>query len=162
MCIARGQSHSFNKNNVKIEVSNEKEALLTYLPHEELISNVVDLKSTNGNNELKDPIYVAIPHVMGRSTAVSREPVVKAMMDGEWVDLPTQDVTFDTHKETKFAQAEVHYLTSLVVMSRFKRDYVTMEPKIAHKLTSSCDQRVTFTVAAETFITREHFMLQVE
>ena len=47
---------------------------------------------------LQDPIYVAIPHVMSRSSAVSREAVVKAMMDGEWRDLPTQDVTFDTHK----------------------------------------------------------------
>ena len=52
-CIARGQPRSFNKNDVIIKVSSDKEATLTYLPHEELISNVVDLKSTNGNEELK-------------------------------------------------------------------------------------------------------------
>ena len=52
-CIARGQPRSFTKNDVRIEVSSQKEATLTYLPHEELISNVVDLKPTNGNEELK-------------------------------------------------------------------------------------------------------------
>ncbi|KAK3764448.1 hypothetical protein RRG08_020356, partial [Elysia crispata] len=161
-CIARGQPRSFTKNDVRIEVSSQKEATLTYLPHEELISNVVDLKPTNGNEELKDPIYVAIPHVMSRSSAVSREAVVKAMMDGEWRDLPTQDVTFDTHKETKFAQAEVRHLTTLVVMSRFKRDYSILNQKIPHKLTSSCDQRVTLTMDKDTFLEREHFMLQVQ
>lgn len=161
-CIARGQPRSFNRNDLRIEVASDKEATLTYLPHEELISNVVDLKPTNGNEELKEPIYVAIPHVMSRSSAASREAVVKAMMDGEWIDLPTQDVTFDTHKETKFAQAEVRHLTTLVVMSRIKRDYATLNQKIPHKLTSSCDQRVTLTIEKDTFSEREHFMMQVQ
>lgn len=41
---------------------------------------------------------MAIPHVLSRSTAQSKEVVVKAMVEGEWKDLPTRDVTFDTHK----------------------------------------------------------------
>uniref|UniRef100_A0A0B7AXY5 Uncharacterized protein n=3 Tax=Arion vulgaris TaxID=1028688 RepID=A0A0B7AXY5_9EUPU len=107
-CIARAQPGSFDKHDVIFQVSNEKEELVTYQPNEELISNVVDLTSANGEVELKNPIYVAIPHVLSRSGALSREAVVKAMFEGEWKDLPTRDVTFDNHKVHPIDSATFH------------------------------------------------------
>ncbi|XP_059140663.1 death domain-containing protein 1-like isoform X1 [Physella acuta] len=161
-CIARGQPGSVDKHSFQCHVASEKEALVTYLPNEELISNVVDLTSPSGEEELKSPVYVAIPHVLTRTSAQSREAVVKAMVEGEWRDLPTRDVTFDSHKDIKFAQAEVRHLTTLIVMSRFKRDYVTLAPNKSHKLTSSFDQRITLTLDKDTLTKKEHFLLQVQ
>lgn len=64
-------------------------------------------------------------------------------------------------QDIKFAQAEVHHLTTLIVMSRFKRDYVTLAPNKSHKLTSSFDQRITLTLDKDTLAKKEHFLLQV-
>ncbi|BFZ14128.1 hypothetical protein BsWGS_17167 [Bradybaena similaris] len=161
-CIARGPPGSFDKRDVICKVANEKEALVTYLPNEELVSNVVDLTAGDGKVELTNPIYVAIPHVLSRSGAQSREPVVKAMVDGEWRDLPTKEVTFEHYKDTKFSQAEVRHLTTLIVMSRLKRDYVTLAPNKWHKVTSSFDQRITLSMEKNTFARPEHFLLQVQ
>ncbi|CAL1545348.1 unnamed protein product [Lymnaea stagnalis] len=161
-CIARGHPGSFDQQNLTARVAVDLESTVTYLPHEELISHVVDLTSHNGTDELKSPVYVAIPHVLSRTGAQSREAVVKAMVKGEWKDLPTRDVTFDTHKDTKFAQAEVRHLTTLIVMSRFKRDYVTLAPNKSQKVTSSFDQRITLTIDRDTLVKKEHFLLQVQ
>ncbi|KAK0067897.1 death domain-containing protein 1, partial [Biomphalaria pfeifferi] len=161
-CIARGQPGHFDEHNVSCKVAKEMEGLITYQPNEELISHVIELSSQDGHNQLKHPIYVAIPHVLSRSTAQSKEAVVKAMVEGEWKDLPTRDVTFDTHKDTKFAQAEVRHLTTLLVMSRFKRDYITLMPNKACKAVSSFDQRITLDIEKDTLVKKEHFLLQVQ
>ena len=44
------------------------------------------------------PVYVAIPHCTPRTSAISREPVVKAEVDGAWVELRSKEVTFDERK----------------------------------------------------------------
>lgn len=53
VCIARGQPESFERRDVMCKISNEKESLVTYLPNEELISNVVDLSPTSDQDTLK-------------------------------------------------------------------------------------------------------------
>jgi len=66
--------------------------------------------------------------------------------------VPLQDV--------KFAQAEVRGLTTMVVMTRFKRDYASLS-KRPIKIVSSFDHRVTFSVPRDTFKGKELFRLQV-
>ena len=42
------------------------------------------------------PVTVCIPHCMPRKDMASREPVVKAEVDGDWIELPrTNDVTLE-------------------------------------------------------------------
>ncbi len=38
-------------------------------------------------------MFIAIPHVTSRASAISREPVIKAEIEGLWVELPTLEVS---------------------------------------------------------------------
>ncbi|XP_046546528.1 death domain-containing protein 1-like [Haliotis rubra] len=161
-CIIRGHPASFDRNDVTLDLVDLDTLDITYRPHEELISHVVKLTSSKGDDtNLEEALYVALPHLMTRASAASREAVIKADIGGQWSELPTREVTFDNHKDLKFAQAEVKNLTTLLVMSRFKRDFVTLS-KRSSKVTSSYDHRVTMVIPRDTFLGKEHFLMQVQ
>ncbi|XP_048251559.1 death domain-containing protein 1-like [Haliotis rufescens] len=161
-CIIRGHPARFDRNDVTLDLVDLDNLDVTYGPHEELISHVVKLKSPKGDdNDLEEALYVALPHLLTRASAASREAVIKAEIDGQWRELPTREVTFENHKDLKFSQAEVKNLTTLLVMSRFKRDFVTLTKRSA-KVMSSYDHRVTMVIPRDTFFGKEHFLMQVQ
>lgn len=161
ICCIRGHPAKFHKEHVTCDVIEQTDVSVTYEAHEELISHVVQVASRQDRQSSEEVMVVAIPHRMSRASALSREPVVKCLVDGHWVELTTREVTFDHHKDVKFAQAETRHFTKFLVMSRYKRDYLTFTKRSA-KATSSYDQRITINVARDTFQEKEHLLLQVQ
>ncbi|KAK7095934.1 uncharacterized protein [Littorina saxatilis] len=161
-CVMRGNPATFKQNEVICETIKDSDAGVTYGEQEELISKVIELKPANDNKpEPTEPIYVTIPY--GTRLPGSREPVIKAFMDGNWVEIPTQETALDGYKEYRFAQAKVSQYTKLLVMSRFKRDYLHVQyPKRPTKLSSTYDQRVSLNVEKNTFAAEENLVLQVQ
>ncbi|XP_076439095.1 LOW QUALITY PROTEIN: death domain-containing protein 1-like [Babylonia areolata] len=161
-CVMRANPAHFKPSDVRCDVVPQGEGLVTYGDQEELISKILDLKSADDNKQAPEhPIYVAIPYTA--RLPASREPVVKAMVEGRWTDLNTQEATLEGHKEYKFAQAKVDLFTQLLVMSRFKRDYMSVQnPRRVTKLTSSYDHRVVLTVPKNTFPQKVQLVMQVQ
>lgn len=161
-CMVRGNPSKFDQSQLELEVMDQMQCRVTYETQEELVSCV--LKLTNKANEqetFEEPIYVAVPFQLNRSSASSREPFIKAEINGEWKEIPSREVTFENYKDVKFAQAEIKGQTTLAVMTRYKRDYVTLSKRPA-KIVSSYDHRVTLTVQKDTFNTKELFRMQVQ
>lgn len=160
-CIVRASPGHFKPENVECEPVSQMDCNLTYGSQEELVSNILSLHPTSEDQTLEVPVFVCVPFNISRSTAHSREAFIKAETNGNWCDLETREVTFDNHKDTKFAQAELKTFGKFAVMTRLKRDYITFSKRAA-KIASSYDQRVTLTVAKDTFRSKEHILLQVQ
>ncbi|KAK6184688.1 hypothetical protein SNE40_007107 [Patella caerulea] len=161
ICSVRGHPTKFGLDLIKCEIIERTEANLIFNDHEELVSEVLEIKSVHNETEFQDPVFIGIPHFQTRAAANYREVIVKTDVGGAWVDLPTKEVSFDNRKDMKFAQAEVKHPGILVVMSRFKQDYVTLTRK-ASKITSSFDQRITFSFPKDTVQERQNLLLQVQ
>ncbi|KAK7479539.1 hypothetical protein BaRGS_00029256, partial [Batillaria attramentaria] len=161
LCCVRGHPAKFDKGQATCDVVDQVDISVTYAPHEELISRILDLSSTDGKDTSEETLYIAIPHMMTRAAASSREPVVKSLVGGRWVELTSREVVFEHLKDMKFVQVETKHFTTFLVMSRFKRDYLTFTKRSA-KVTSSYDQRIVLNVAKDTFKDREHLLLQVQ
>ncbi|XP_060082127.1 death domain-containing protein 1-like [Ylistrum balloti] len=161
-CMVRGNPSKFDQSQIALQVVDQMQCKMTYETQEELVSCVLKLTNkANDQQHFEEPIYVAVPFQLPRSTASSREPFIKAEINGEWKELPSREVTFENYKDVKFAQAEIKGQTTLAVMTRFKRDYVTLS-KRPTKIVSSYDHRVTLTVSKDTFNTKELFRMQVQ
>ncbi|CAG2186404.1 unnamed protein product [Mytilus edulis] len=160
-CVVRASPGHFSPDHVELEPVSQLNCNLTYGPQEELVSSILRFSSTIEDGKLDVPVYICVPFTLSRTSAHSREPFIKAEINGRWSDLETREVTFDHHKEAKFAQAELKTFAKFAVMTRLKRDYITFSKRSA-KIASSYDQRVTLTVPKETFKSREHVLLQVQ
>ncbi|XP_063437770.1 death domain-containing protein 1-like [Mytilus trossulus] len=160
-CVVRASPGHFSPDHVELEPVSQLNCNLTYGPQEELVSSILRFSSTVEDGKLDVPVYICVPFTLSRTSAHSREPFIKAEINGRWSDLETREVTFDHHKEAKFAQAELKTFAKFAVMTRLKRDYITFSKRSA-KIASSYDQRVTLTVPKETFKSREHVLLQVQ
>lgn len=160
-CIIRGKPNSFDESSVTCKEIDQLDIDLTYGPQEELMGSIIQLVPTSEKIKLQSPIYLAIPFTISRASGHSREAFVKADIKGEWREIPSTEVTYDNHKDLKFVQVEIKDFLTLAVMTRLKRDYVTFSKRPA-KLTSSCDHRITVTVARDTFYRKEHILLQVQ
>ncbi|KAK2154992.1 hypothetical protein LSH36_251g00049 [Paralvinella palmiformis] len=99
-CIIRGDPDAFRESMAAIELVDPLEKKNLLQDYQELVSDIVKLYPAHGDEELQRPIYVAIPHCTSRSSAISREPVIKAEVDGKWEELTTQEVTFESKKAT--------------------------------------------------------------
>lgn len=160
-CVVRASPGHFSPDNVQCEPVNQLSCNLAYGPQEELVTNILRLFPTSGDGILDEPVYVCVPFTLSRTSGHSREPFIKAEISGKWCDLETREVTFDHHKEMKFAQAEMKTFAKFAVMTRLKRDYISFSKRSA-KVASSYDQRITLTVAKDTFTSKEHILLQVQ
>ncbi|XP_021350911.1 death domain-containing protein 1-like [Mizuhopecten yessoensis] len=161
-CMVRGNPATFDQSKLGLQVVDQMQCKMTYETQEELVSCV--LKLTNKANEqqnFEEPIFVAVPFQLSRSSASSREPFIKAEVDGEWKEIPSREVIFESYKDVKFAQAEIKGQTTLAVMTRYKSDYVTLS-KRPTKIVSSYDHRVTLTILKDTFNAKELFRMQVQ
>ncbi len=67
---------------------------------------------------------------------------------------------FCLFQDLKFVQAEVNSFTMLAVVTRYKRDYLTLG-KRGGKIVSNVDSRITFAADRDTFRNKENFVLQV-
>lgn len=63
-------------------------------------------------------------------------------------------------QEKRFAQAEISQYTTVAVVTRFKRDYVSLSKRTS-KIVFSADQRVSFTAPKSSFNNKGLLMLQV-
>lgn len=163
LCCVRAHPAHFDKGRATVDVIEQTDVLVTYAPHEELISNIIEMKSTEDKEfPSEEPMIIAIPHMLTRMAALSREAFVKTLEEGRWVELTTKEVTFEHYKDQKFAQVETkHPFSKFVVMSRFKRDYLTFNNR-SSKATSSYDQRIVLTVSRDTFKQNEYLLLQIQ
>ncbi|XP_061190143.1 death domain-containing protein 1-like [Saccostrea echinata] len=160
-CIIRGKPNSFDQSSVTCKEVDQLEIHLTYGPQEELVGSIIQLVPISEQTKLQSSLYVAIPFTLSRASVHSREAFVKADINGEWKEIPSTEVTYDNHKDLKFVQVEIKEFFTMAVMTRLKRDYVTFSRRPS-KMTSSCDHRITVTVARETFSKKEHILLQVQ
>ncbi|ESO89736.1 hypothetical protein LOTGIDRAFT_164757 [Lottia gigantea] len=161
ICTVRCHPENFGSELLKCRVINQSDANLVFNDHEELVSQVIEVKYVHNEDEFKEPVYIGIPHFQTRAAASSREVVVKTDVGGSWIELPTREVSFESRKDVKMAQAEVKQPGILVVVSRFKQDYVTLSPKPC-KVVSSFDQRITFSFPKEAVFKNQHLLIQVQ
>ncbi|XP_033724899.1 death domain-containing protein 1-like [Pecten maximus] len=161
-CMVRGNPSKFDQSQLELQVVDQMQCRIAYETQEELVSCVLTLTNkANDQQQFEEPIFVAVPFQLSRSSASSREPFIKAEINGEWKEIPSREVTFENFKDVKFAQAEIKGQTTLAVMTRYKRDYVTLSKRPA-KIVSSYDHRVTLTLQKDTFNTKELFRMQVQ
>ncbi|XP_064596326.1 death domain-containing protein 1-like [Liolophura sinensis] len=160
-CIVRGDPAHFDPGRVTCVYVNQLESSFVFEQNDELVSPILSLEPGDPEDSLQSTICVAIPFVATRSSMHSREPVIKIEMNGEWKDVLTREVSFDDYKEKRFAQAEISEFTTVAVVTRFKRDYVTLSKKTS-KISFSADQRVSFMTPRSSFNNKELLMLQVQ
>ncbi|XP_041355819.1 uncharacterized protein LOC121373318 isoform X2 [Gigantopelta aegis] len=162
--IIKGHPIRFEKKNVRFRVLKPNVTPITFNDqHEELVSQIIQLLAPSrvSLTAIKPlDVYLAIPHLIRRAVASAREPVMKVLEDDTWVELPTIEVTFENQKDKKFAQAEIKSMSTFMVTSRFRRDYVTINKKEL-TLTSSYDQRVKLTFPDGTFPKEQILILTV-
>ncbi|KAL3885307.1 hypothetical protein ACJMK2_025385 [Sinanodonta woodiana] len=160
-CIIRAPPSKFNESDVTCRLIDRLDCPLHFEQHEELVSNIIQIEPTYPDYKLQAAMLVAIPYVSQRSTAASREPVIKAFINGHWKEIETTDTIFDSHKDMKFAQIETPLLTSFAVFTRLKRDYVSVS-KRGGKVTSSVDQRITITVPKDAINGKDLMLMEVQ
>ncbi|CAH1788525.1 unnamed protein product [Owenia fusiformis] len=160
-CLIRGRPGEFNPDDLEVKVVKQLDATFTYNENEELIGNIVSIKPKDEDAKLKSSIYVSLPHCISRQSALWREPVVKAEIDGKWIEVPSQEVTMDEYKDLKFVQGEVTQYTNVAVISRFKKEALLL-PKKGGKSLSSIDARICVTTPKNTFKYVEQVTIQIQ
>ncbi|XP_064645460.1 uncharacterized protein LOC135498879 isoform X2 [Lineus longissimus] len=161
-CFIRGNPKSLDNNDITCRKLEQINSDFQYKQNEELVSNLISLTSQCHATKFADPIYIAIPHCMSRVSGLSREPTIKAQINGEWRELATFEVTFDDYREMKFVQAELDRPANLAVVTQIKKDYLSC-PRRGGKLTSNVDPRVTLNISKGTFTSKhENIMIQIQ
>ncbi|XP_013408435.1 uncharacterized protein LOC106172334 [Lingula anatina] len=158
--LIRTDGEKVRENSVQVQVINPLESSFPYEDNEELVSNIINVTAAE-DCKWKEPIYVAIPHCMSRTSALSREPVVKAEVKGKWKEIPSYDMHFEHYKDVKFVQTKLHSPACLAVVTRFKKDHLHVGKK-GGKIISSVDPRITFNVEPQTFSRKENIQCQVQ
>ncbi|CAF3628071.1 unnamed protein product [Rotaria socialis] len=140
-CIVRTSPDAVSMPiNVNYLVVTETENLLD--SQEELISTPLNIKFDFITNR-QQFILVAIPYIAKRSS--HRENVIKVRQsNGIWMSMETNEPTFDSHKDKRFAECKLPESSVCAVVSRLKRDKVLIENQSSGRYLSSSDPRFTF------------------
>ncbi|GAB1600305.1 uncharacterized protein LOC115227399 [Argonauta hians] len=160
-CVIRSQSPQFNLSSLHCDVIKQQQHTFTYEPQEELVSFIIQISQTDTFVNTDEPLYIAVPHFTSRASTISREVFIKMKTGSHWYEVPTIEVTVDSHKEIKFAQTLLRVPALYAVVSRLKRDYITFTT-ISTKVTSSYDQRITFSIEKDCFSQKEHVLLTAQ
>jgi hypothetical protein len=135
---------------------------VTYGLQDELISKIVLIESTRDEPEPVEPIYVSLVYNV-RIPNTRDVSILAQKGEGKWETLVANDVSFDGLKEHKFAMARLLRFTTVMVMSRFKCDYMEIEPsKKPFQIKSSVDNRIFFNVPKGLIKKTEDFMMSVQ
>ncbi|XP_062566933.1 death domain-containing protein 1-like, partial [Saccostrea cucullata] len=162
-CVIRAIEGSMTRDDVTVTAVDQLSGTLTLVENEELISNIILIKSTDPEKkfQFEEPVAVAIPHCLQRNIP-GREPVIKQLQpNGRWAELPTNDVIIEDIRELKFVEIRTRRFGVFAVVLRLKKDTLAFMRR-GNKVNSTVDARITFTCKPGTFKNNVCFTSEVQ